>query len=562
MKKLIITFIMVISLVLMLQVAVSADEMSYYCDAQITFTDNTTVTAYFAISTSQKSISRDSIYKTTNTSDGTYSWGDVKIVDMRGSTVIGGVTPVNFRGTECSKQAVNCERFYFPSCITEVLDSTFTSGWKKLEYVYLNKEITIIKNTSFQSSPIVTVEIEKNSQLKTIENSAFQSCSKLTSINLQEGLESIGRNGFYQSGLSGTFRVPDSVTYLAPGALLSTKIENLILGAGSLEIGYNFAGTFNSTDNAYLKNVYMPSETTFEANSSKYFFKCANPVNFYIVGDDCDTLVATLKSHSTGSYITFIEASEVTESTGAGYGIIHTGYNKCDAFYNGNHVERLEEGEVDTNPCVLTFCTVCEIENKYVGSDDTHTFAIEYSYENGYLAEGKKVSCCQNAGCKYDINGEAIVEVINPLFTTPQYSISDTGTAICVTYNVDQKAVAALEQAGKTVKYGVMGTFSNNVNGGSVVNANGEAACGHVIVAEATSSNLKALTFKIDGDISTWKQYNQYSLYMGGFVIVNGAIEYLGVASGATYDDGELIERSNLASIKAVAISTYFPTQE
>ena len=49
---------------------------------------------------------------------------------------------------------------------------------------------------------------------------------------------------------------------------------------------------------------------------------------------------------------------------------------------------------------------------------------------------------------------------------------------------------------------------------------------------------------------------------MGGFVIVNGAIEYLGVASGATYDDGELIERSNLASIKAVAISTYFPTQE
>ena len=403
MKKLIITFIMVIALVLMLQVAVSADEMSYYCDAQITFTDNTTVTAYFAISTSQKSISRDSIYKTTNTSDGTYSWGDVKIVDMRGSTVIGGVTPTNFRGTECSKQAVNCERFYFPSCIKEVLDSTFTSGWKKLEYVYLNKEITIIKNTSFQGSPIVTVEIEEGSMLKTIENSAFQSCSKLTSINLPEGLESIGRNGFYQSGLSGTFRVPDSVTYLAPGAFLSTKIETLILGAGSLEIGYNFAGTFNSIDNAYLKNVYMPSETTFEANSSKYFFKCANPVNFYIVGDDCDTLVATLKSHSTGNYITFIDASEATDSTGAGYGIIHTGYNKCDAFYNGNHVERLEEGEADTNPCVITFCTVCEIENKYVGSDDTHTFAIEYSYENGYLAEGKKVSVILGFNTKSEI---------------------------------------------------------------------------------------------------------------------------------------------------------------
>ena len=340
-RKLLFFLAMTAMLVCIFAISVSAATLTNYASVELTLVDGTKTTGYCVV---DGRFQRDNVYKNPeNTDDGTYAWGDIKVFDMRNSVIVGTKTYSEVAGLNCNNQAVNVEEFYFSSQVKKILNTSFTSGWQSLETVYIPNTVTYIA-CAFQNSPVHRVIIEEGSQLKSIEASAFNGCANLTTFDFPEGLESLGRNCFWQSGLSGTIVIPNSVTYLAPGALLSTKIENLYLGDGAIEIGYNFLGTYGQTDNAYLKNVYISASTTF--TQSNIFYKCANLVNFYIVGsaEECDAMIDTLKSQSTGQYMTFItedEAKElgINEENGAGYAIIHTEYNRCQAFYSGKHAE-------------------------------------------------------------------------------------------------------------------------------------------------------------------------------------------------------------------------------
>ena len=532
MKKKILLFIAIVAvLVCIFALSASAAEMTKYCSVKLTLVSGEEVTAYCALSGNQ--IQRDTLYKSTDTAGGTYNWEDVVIFDCRDQIAVGG-KPEVFSGVGCNTKAYNVKEVYLSDYYISFLNTTFTSGWKSLETVYISTSVTSIKG--FGGSPVKTVVIPQNSQLKTIDgdafngctqltnidisscqyltsigSNAFRSCTSLTTITFPENLETIGYNGFYCAGLSGTIVLPNSVTKLEPGSLLATKIETLVIGDGPVTIGYNF---LSSTGNTYLKNVYIPAEATITDTNT--FYRGANPVNFYIVGEDPSALVARLLAQqSSNYYTTFITADQVTDSTGAGYGIIHTGYNRCEIFYGNVHQFDTESG---VESCIVE-CTRCKM---VVQSGGEHKYALVEEFLGGkFTSSGAIINKCTVCG---DVESRT---ELGAAITCLGYSASETGVGIAIGYTVNKEAIALYEGAtGKSFSYGVFAALKNTVGQNDVVDISG-AVC-----AELSQNALSAFEIKIVGfDDSNMG----LELALGAYIEVtkDGSTEYTYVQNSA-----------------------------
>ena len=151
-RKLLLFLTMIAVLVCIFAISASAGALTNYASVELTFIDDTTATGYCKI---DGRFLRDNIYKNPeNTDDGVYAWGDIKVFDMRDSVIVGTKTYNEVGGTNCNGQAVNVEEYYFSSQVTKILNTTFTSGWKKLKTVYVPNTVTEIQHSSFQGSPI------------------------------------------------------------------------------------------------------------------------------------------------------------------------------------------------------------------------------------------------------------------------------------------------------------------------------------------------------------------------------------------------------------------------
>ena len=532
MKRKILLFIAIVAvLVCIFALSASAAEMTKYCSVKLTLVSGEEVTAYCALSGNQ--IQRDTLYKSTDTEGGTYNWEDVVIFDCRDQIAVGG-KPEVFSGVGCNTKAYNVKEVYLSEYYTSFLNTTFTSGWKSLETVYISTSVTSIKG--FGGSPVKTVVIPQNSQLKTIDgdafsgctqlanidisgctnlttigSNAFRSCTSLTTIVFPENLETIGYNGFYCAGLSGTIVIPNSVTLLDSGSLLATNIETLIIGDGPVTIGFNFLGTKGNT---YLKNVYIPAEATFKQSNT--FYRHANPVNFYIVGEDPSALVTKLLAQqSDGTYTTFITADQVTESTGAGYGIIHTGYNRCEIFYGNTHQFDTESG---VESCIVE-CTRCKM---IVQSGGEHKYALVEEFLGGkFVTNGavlNKCTVCDNVESRTEIG--AAVKCLG-------YSASETGFGIAIGYTVNKEAIALYEGAtGKSFSYGVFAALKASVGQEDMV------SCEGAVCAEVSQYALAAFEIKVVGFTDENKDT---ALALGAYIAVtkDDTTEYTYVQNSA-----------------------------
>ena len=82
-------------------------------------------------------------------------------------------------------------------------------------------------------------------------------------------------------------------------------------------------------------------------------------------------------------------ASLDTEKYATGRYIIY-GYNTCEAFYNGVHMD-------DGNSCVVN-CDQCGIYG-IMEENPQHNFETAIAYENGYASVGVITRACSNDGC-------------------------------------------------------------------------------------------------------------------------------------------------------------------
>lgn len=547
MKKKIILFLAVLSvLACMLAISVSAANMANYCSVKLTLVNGETVTAYCSTSGSQ--LHRDNLYKTPDNAGEAYNWEDVVVFDCRDQEVVGSY-PRAFEGTVCNAKAINVTTVYLSDYFTYFLNSTFTSGWKSLETVYISKTVTELKG--FGGSPVKTVVIPQDSELTTLGGDAFNGCTQLVNIDIShcdklttigygafrgctgitsmvfpENVTSIGANCFYLSNLGGTVVVPNKVTTLGEGAFLSTKIETLILGESVTTIKYNFAGTLNSVQNQYLKNVYLPANALLGASGSKYvFFKCANPVNFYVVGSEseCAAMLEVMKSQSaaTGYYMNFITADEATESTGAGYGIVYTCYNRCDAFYGSEHAF---ESSTNPNSC-MTVCTRC---GKIRGEAGEHSYFVitEEFVGERYISTCTVVKSCGD--CGYVASTTSVGKIVTWLgYSVPEKEIGGT-VGVSQSFYIDKNALAEYENATEQkLDYGIVAANGANVEPITVVDGV-TVANGSIVISMV---DIDCFEIKICGIGDT--QYN-VAVVFNAYFVENGCVYYVSDDKTAT----------------------------
>ena len=486
-RKILLTTLMLAVFMLVFAVVAAADALVNYCDVEITLVSGETVTGYCKVDSGSKRFLRDEVYTEPDTSSEKIDWGTIKIFDASNATVYGTVTPTEVAGTACSSKAVNTTEFYFPPTTTKILNTSFTSGWKSLKKVWIPNDTTVIDYNAFTGSPVSEIVLEEGTVITSIGNDAFKECANLQSFPFMEGMQSLGRNCFYLSGLSGKVVIPNSMTYLGPGSLLSTKIETLVLGDGAVEIGYNFIGTFNSTTNAYLKEIYMPAEVTFDNGGSK-FFKCANQVNFYIVGteSECASAVNALKAQTGGYYLKFVTADELSDTVGgAGYGVIYTGYNRCGAFYGDNH--NVQDAEFNFT---------------------------SYTEKMTYTAECERCKKCTTTA------------ELDPIVEFLGYSARMNGNSICAGYTINAESLAAYEsETESTLKLGVVAIIPiNEAELKPIYVENGEIKNIDYSVAVAIESAYAGFDFRINGITSS--DY-ETELVMCAYAYDGSAVSYL-----------------------------------
>lgn len=433
MKKIIFITLLVAMFTCVFSLCASATEIEKYCDVKLTLVTDETVTAYFKIGEwgGKPSISRDTIYKTLDTDDGTYDWADVKVLDFRDCNYTEGYAPKYMNGTGCNEKATNVTTVYLPSTLYSILNTSFTSSWKSLNTVYIPKSLEIIDYNAFTSSAIENLVIEEDSNLKSIGRDAFRNCKNLKYFDFAktQKLETIGYCAFYTSNLSGKVVIPNSVTYIDDGAFRSTLVETFVLGDGETYLGYNLVGNDGGESKTAIKEVYISAKSTFnQGKLSEIWFSNGSTINFYVIGTNEEVAQFIPKLKNTGR-VKFATEDEIQNGTAvSGYNaVIITGYNICDAFYNSNHTLR---------------------EN------------CDFIYENAITEFYEETSCtvCNKK--------QQIGDTYQPVLKFLGYSVKNDGSALCVGYDVNQDSYKALtEKFGKTLSYGILvaaGTENND----------------------------------------------------------------------------------------------------
>jgi len=142
--------------------------------------------------------------------------------------------------------------FVFPETITIISYKAFC-GTKLLGNLVLPDDVEIIRETSFQSTYISSIQFPKS--LRIIEKGAFQYCTRISNpLCFPDNIESIGEHAFYQCyNITGQLDLPESLSIIEYGAfsdagnftsglVIPEKITYLF---GETFYGSTFAGSLN-----------------------------------------------------------------------------------------------------------------------------------------------------------------------------------------------------------------------------------------------------------------------------------------------------------------------------
>ena len=330
--------------------------------------------------------------------------------------------------------------------------------------------ITYIGGSAFQKCPLITsVVVPKG--VTYIGSDCWRESANITSIVFEEGclVENIYAHTFHGTGIT-EITLPNNVKYLKQNVFNScSKLVKINFGASF--INFNLDGNASSSVNpsSNLQFIVLPDTFTADAVRNSIFGGDTATTNelvnrhyelvvFYTGG--YDAAAAIVAKGATGGTdgallngffgsMTLISASEYAEAVENGTleeGVKGTpkrylvyDYNKCEAFYNGNHIENLAEGQVDTNLCVLTQCKNCTLKNFYVGNDSTHIFDDGViAYANGFASAGTFTVSCQNAGCVCNTNPD--VTAVPAIYTYLGFAVKEDGTSLTLGYTFDKDA--------------------------------------------------------------------------------------------------------------------------
>ena len=348
-------------------------------------------------------------------------------------------------------------------------------------------------NQCSKLSTVIGYELADN--ITSVGNNMFNRCP-LTALTFPKNITSIGSYAFFgHKSQQSVIRIPNGVITIGDHAFVRDGNTKKIDGTVEIHLPAALTGFTGNYNFEYwdFDVMYIPSGLTIAQGVMNGTLD-KGVVYYYTGAKD------SLKIHETHNAAIlnaeWISADEFTGASADKNYIVY-GYNKCDAFYNGEHLT----------------------------AEQTYDFTS--FTEKSYLR-----SVCTR--CETG----TVLKEIAPLFTCLGYSAAEQGiTGIVVGFTVNNKAITDYEEAtGKALAYGVFAVLQKNIGTNDIFGEDGTAAQG-VISAELTSSSFAVFQIKVRGLADEQKSIK---LAMGAYVAVTDgeATEYSYIQPG-TPEEGE-----------------------
>lgn len=431
-------------------------------------------------------------------------------------------------------------------------------GCTSLTTITIPASVTFIGGYAFASSGLVSIVFEERTLqydkdgnltngLSMEQYAAFENCKSLEELILPEGLTNIGNcfakgcsaltklslpstlsawgggsQHFYGTalteviGLENTkitylpseifrglrswkpevLKLPNTCTTLQSYALADVGMQTLYLGASFEKLEGNHPLTGCSS----LKTIYAPAcGTSLTLGNSG--------TQLVFVTSTAENVISAFKT-STGISATMTYADYLAGKYTSGKCII-TGYNLCDAFYDG-HVETEEQ------------------ISKWTGDK----FLSNY-----------KIVC----PCGRNCGAETVVKDLAPLFVSKGYSTS--GSAMMQAFAINKSLwESEYSELFPELKYGMVAAYKG-VNGdfdttsGKIVNADCTGINTKVAIVDMTERDYDVFEIKISGVGA--EDYKATTFFLCAYVVLDGTVYYIDngttgeSAKGASYNDVE-----------------------
>lgn len=411
--------------------------------------------------------------------------------------------------------------------------------------IVIPEGVTEIDYNAFAKTAITSVKLP--STLITIRSSVFHTCTALTQIHIPASVTYIGSDCWtncssltevtfdpacqvthiYANTFSGTkiteITLPNTVTSIAQGAFGASTLTTVNLGASFNNFDAGNAGQ-PPLSGRNIKYLYLSDTFTAEKLRNNIFnwtdtnnandLKVISPHLVVFYSGNKVAAEAIINKAKTGgtdgamlngffASMTLLTQAEYEKAVEDGTLVIGTtsaparymvyDYNKCEAFYKGEH----KEGPV---------------EMKFDGQD--------------YVTDFVNASTCTRCELEFII-GEPIC---GPLFDDLGYSTEDEGTAFAYAIIVNSTNIDKyIEVTGDTLVYGfIVGLYAENSTG-DIINAEGVAQIANSLVFDFTEpryDNLNRFELKFTNITNA-----ELGLYCNAYVINDTDVSYIGAVT-------------------------------
>ena len=287
-------------------------------------------------------------------------------------------------------------------------------------------ESTLIPTESFIGTAITTIVLPES--ITEIGGSAFHSCKNLASIELPKNVTTIGDGAFQFCSALTSIKIPERVTKIG---------HNVLHGCSG------------------LREITVPAGCTVHGQYS--FNQDGSKITVKYTGTEGDNGYNSFKSYLTRATYEFV--------------------NHCEVYYNGEHAV----GEVHS--CMkAAACTraACNYATDASSLPTEHKIKESFVFKNGFTDKGVYSCICENASYCTEVEGYALNETYEAIFTALGYSVRNDGTALMGGYKINpvsfEKYNEYAERKGlPTVSYGIIISNANGVtiDGGALTSGFG-----------------------------------------------------------------------------------------